>query len=116
MMTLLHDHAVLCVTAIKDKHERKNLMIELSNPPLNKRPYRILEITRTEVEGMCANMFNLVDKEGKNAIVMSKRASTTFYDEQLEELREFYKVIVANIDIIEYVGGGSTRCMLAEKF
>ena len=56
-------------------------MIELSNPPLNNRPYRILEITRTEVEGMCANMFNLVDNEGKNAIVMSKRASTTFYEE-----------------------------------
>jgi hypothetical protein len=25
-------------------------------------------------------------------------------------------VIVANIDMIEHVGGGSTRCMLAEKF
>jgi hypothetical protein len=56
-------------------------MIELSNPPLNHRPYQIFEITRTEVEGMCANMFNLVDNEGTNSIVMSKQASKTFYDE-----------------------------------
>ena len=39
MLTLLFDHAVVCVTAIKDKRERKRLMIELTNPPLNTRPY-----------------------------------------------------------------------------
>ena len=62
MMTLLHDHAVVCITTIKDKKERKHLMVELTNPPLNERPYQILEIDRVEIEGMCANMFNLIDQ------------------------------------------------------
>lgn len=39
MMTLLSDHAVICVTTIKDKKERKRVLVELSNPPLNTKPY-----------------------------------------------------------------------------
>jgi hypothetical protein len=116
MLTLLHDHAVVCVTTIKDKRERKRLMLELTNPPLNNTPYQILEIDRNEIEGMCANMFNLVDSEGRNVIIMSDRARRTYDPEKFAELQENYRVLVANIDMIEHVGGGSTRCMLAEKF
>jgi hypothetical protein len=116
MMTLLHDHAVVCMTTLKNKKERKNLVVELSNPPLNNYPYKILEIDRMEIEGMCANMFNLVDSDGKNTVIMSDRARRSYDPEKFEELQEHYKVIVANIDMIEHVGGGSTRCMLAEKF
>ena len=116
MMTLLHDHAVLCMTTLKNKKERKNLVVELSNPPQNNHPYKILEIDRLEIEGMCANMFNLVDSNGKNTVIMSDRARRSYDPEKFQELQENYKVIVANIDMIEHVGGGSTRCMLAEKF
>ena len=116
MMTLLHDHAVVCMTTLNNKKERKNLVVELSNPPLNRHPYKILEIDRLEIEGMCANMFNLVDSNGKNTVIMSDRARRSYDPEKFEELQENYKVIVANIDMIEHVGGGSTRCMLAEKF
>lgn len=83
MMTLLNEHAVLCVTAIKDKKERKRVILELCNPPLNNNPYKILEIDRAEVEGMCANMFNLIDKNGRNSIVMSERASRTFHEKKM---------------------------------
>jgi len=115
-MTLLQDHAVVCLTTVKEKKERKRLIVELTNPPLNEVPYQILEIDRMEIEGMCANMFNLVDMEGRNIVVMSERARKAYDPERFEELSSHYKVIVANIDMIEHVGGGSTRCMLAEKF
>jgi len=116
MMTLLNDHAVVSITTLRNKKERKRLIVELSNPPNNNKAYKILEIDRTEIEGMCANMFNLVDKDGKHSIIMSDRARRSYDPEKFAELQEHYKVIVANIDMIEYVGGGSTRCMLAEKF
>jgi hypothetical protein len=116
MMTLLNDHAVISITSVKNKKERKNLIIELCNPPNNNKPYNIIEINREEVEGMCANMFNLIDREGKHTIIMSDRARRTYDPEKFEMLQENYKVVVANIDMIEFVGGGSTRCMLAEKF
>jgi hypothetical protein len=33
MLTLLSEHAVLCVTTIKEKRERKKVTLELCNPP-----------------------------------------------------------------------------------
>jgi hypothetical protein len=44
MMTLLHDHAVVCLTTIKSKKERIHVILELTNPPSNHIPYTILEI------------------------------------------------------------------------
>jgi hypothetical protein len=116
MMTLLYDHAVISITAIKDKKQRKNVILELSNPPQNDRPYKILEITREQIKGMCANMFNLQDSDGNQIIIMSDRARRTYDDNRFKELQENYTVLVANVDMIEHVGGGSTRCMLAERF
>lgn len=116
MMTLLYDHAVISVTAIKDKKQRKRVLLELSNPPQNVKPYKILEITREQIEGMCANMFNLQDSDGNQIIIMSDRARRTHSQEKFQELCDNYTVLVANVDMIEHVGGGSTRCMLAERF
>ena len=65
---------------------------------------------------MCAKMFNLVDDQGRNTLIMSDRARRTYDPIKFKELQENYRIIVANIDMIEHVGGGSTRCMLAEKF
>jgi len=33
MMTLLNEHAVISITSIMDKKMRKNVILELSNPP-----------------------------------------------------------------------------------
>ena len=116
MLTLLATHAIVALTCVTDKKERKNLILELSNPPANKVPYTIVEIDRNEVEGMCANMFNLVDKQGKNCIIMSERAYKTYDPDKLAILKENYRILAPNVDLIEHVGGGSTRCMLAEHF
>jgi hypothetical protein len=84
MLTLLNDHAVISITSIKSKKERKRVIVELCNPPNNNRPYQIIEIDRNEVEGMCANMFNLIDREGKNTIIMSDRARRSYDPEKFE--------------------------------
>lgn len=115
MMTLLAEHAVVCIEAIKSQSERRILIDELTNKCVA--PYKILEVSHREVEGMCANMFNLVDRvSNQNTLIMSERASRTYEPEKLNQLRKSYKVLIANIDMIEFVGGGSARCMLAEIF
>jgi hypothetical protein len=116
MMTLLSDHAVICAAAITKEEDRKKVLKELTDPSLNTKPYQILELDLTEIEGMCANMFNLLDRDGRNTLVMSDRARRTFRPDNITELQKHYKVVVANIDMIEHVGGGSARCMLAERF
>jgi hypothetical protein len=45
-----------------------------------------MEIDRLEIEGMGANMFNWVDSEGRNTVIMSDRARRTYDPEKFEEL------------------------------
>jgi len=65
---------------------------------------------------MCANMFNLLDRGGNNVVVMSERASKAFDPATFLQLQQNYKLVVSNIETIEHVGGGSARCLLAERF
>ena len=118
MMTLLAHHVVVALVSIKSEDERELVKRELTDPELNSsgHVYQIIPIGYKEIEGMCANMFNLVDKDSENALIMSERASKTYEKEHMQILRQNYKVMISNIDFIEYIGGGSTRCMLAEIF
>eukprot|EP00349_Pseudokeronopsis_sp_Brazil_P007995 CAMPEP_0202964530 /NCGR_PEP_ID=MMETSP1396-20130829/8612_1 /ASSEMBLY_ACC=CAM_ASM_000872 /TAXON_ID= /ORGANISM="Pseudokeronopsis sp., Strain Brazil" /LENGTH=115 /DNA_ID=CAMNT_0049686701 /DNA_START=685 /DNA_END=1032 /DNA_ORIENTATION=- len=115
-MTLLDKHIVLCMECIKDPEDKARLIKEITDPSISKKVYQILEISFDEVEGMCANMFNLLDQEGRNTIIMSARANRSYRPENLKILEQNYKILVANIDNIEHVGGGSCRCMIAEKY
>ena len=65
---------------------------------------------------MVCNGFNLRDSEGKNVITMSARAHAGIKQKNLETLKKHYKIIVADIKMLEDIGGGSTRCLLAEHF
>ena len=63
---------------------------------------------------MCANMFDVRDKNNNHCVVMSKRARNAFTEKNLTELNQNYKLVVSDVDIIEAIGGGSCRCMLVE--
>lgn len=116
MMTLLSSHAVLCEDAIKDEDERRMVIKELTDPELNANPKKIITISFEESANMCANMFDILDKNNNHCVVMSKRANEHFTEANLETITQNYKTIVAEIDIIENIGGGSARCMLVELF
>ncbi len=47
---------------------------------------------------------------------MSTRAWAAFTPEQQSQIYGYAKVALAPIDIIEELGGGGARCMLAEIF
>ena len=49
-------------------------------------------------------------------LVMSRRAHDGFTKEQRDKLAKKSKFAVFPLDVIETVGGGSARCMVAEIF
>ena len=90
---------------------------EITKPELNSGgTHEILEISQFEAENMCANMFDVLDKEGNHCVIMSKRAEKAYSPENLEKLKSNYKIVVSDVGIIEDIGGGSCRCMLVEAF
>jgi hypothetical protein len=65
-----------------------------------------------EVENFCGNALMLKN----NKLVMSKRAYDNLSPANLATLEENYTIIAPSIPTIEYIGGGSARCMIAELF
>ena len=89
----------------------------MTKPELNPEGvHLIMEISHNEAENMCANMFDVLDKEQNHCVIMSKRAEKAFTPENLAILNSHYKIVVSDIGIIEDIGGGSCRCMLVEAF
>lgn len=64
------------------------------------------------------NMLQLRNEEGDVFLVMSKAAYRSLSDEQIHFITEKHnnKIIACPIHIIETIGGGSARCMMAELF
>ncbi|MDH5432318.1 MAG: arginine deiminase-related protein [Gammaproteobacteria bacterium] len=64
----------------------------------------------------CGNILQIKNADGQNCIVMSRSAHDGFESQQLQILKKHGELIVCDIPTIEYVGGGSARCMIAENF
>ena len=67
-------------------------------------------------EKFCGNIIQVKDQQGQPAIIMSASAFDGFTSEQKHQLKQHGKLIVCEIPTIEFVGGGSARCMVAENF
>lgn len=53
---------------------------------------------------------------GDGYLVMSQKAKISLTLGQLTQIEKFVKVVALPIQIIEDVGGGSARCMIAEIY
>jgi len=47
---------------------------------------------------------------------MSERARKGLRNQNLKTLEDNYKIVSSDLEIIEIIGGGSARCMIAELF
>jgi hypothetical protein len=96
--------------------DKKMLIDEITSNESNINPKEIISLSFQESANMCANMFNVLDENNNHCVIMSKRAHENFDEKNLDILYQNYKVVTADIDIIENIGGGSARCMLVELF
>lgn len=77
----------------------------------------VIEISEQQmVESFCGNIIQLQSSRGEALIVMSESARRGFSKEQITILERHGTIVPTSIDTIEYVGGGSARCMIAEIF
>lgn len=110
-MNMGHEFAVVCLESIPDEAECKN--VEQKLKVLGK---EIVRISVAQIHQYCGNVLQLMSKEGRSMIIMSKTAYTAFTQENRNTLSKYGELIIADIPTIEQVGGGSARCMMAEVF
>jgi len=75
----------------------------------------IIEITENQLNNFCGNILELKGHSG-TIIAMSSKSYQAFTPNQLSILEKSSKIVTASIPVIERIGGGSVRCMIAELF
>jgi len=111
MMAIGEDFAVLCKESIHNPDEVKEL-----EDILEKTGKEIIDISYDQMESFAGNMLQVRNETGQTFLVMSQAAYDSLSAAQIEKLSSKTQILPIDISTIEYYGGGSVRCMMAEIF
>ena len=111
MMCVTMSYVVICLDAIDDKKQRKNVC-----EFIKKSEKELINISENQVEKFAGNMLELLNDKGESVLVMSKSAENSLSENQKNTITNYSKIISSDINTIELCGGGSSRCMMAEIF
>lgn len=111
MMSVGERFAIVCLESLASKPERLRLM-----KVLERSGKTIIDVTYDQMEAFACNVLELRNEKGNPVYAMSTRAWASFTPEQKALISTYAELALAPIDIIEDLGGGGARCMVAEIF
>lgn len=74
----------------------------------------VLDITIQQMRAYCANILEVVNRDGRRYTVMSTGAAAAFRPEQLAVLGAPDRIVAVPFGTLEKYGGGGVRCCLTE--
>ena len=110
MMCIAEKYSIICLDSI-DCNIEKNKVLE----SLKDDDKEIIEISSIQLNSFAGNMIELV-YNNQSYLVMSASAYESLSKEQIIKINKYSKIIFSDVSTIEYCGGGSVRCMIAEIF
>lgn len=111
IMHLGETYAVICLESIPNEAERiavSQLLISTG--------HEVIPITLKQVHAFAGNMLQVKNAKGEKFTILSKSAFNSLTKEQKDILQTHSSLLPIDITTIETIGGGSTRCMMAEIF
>lgn len=111
MMSIGETFAVICLSSIDDKKERKAVVKHLKEDGKE-----IIDITEDQVVHFAGNMLQVKGANDTSYLVMSQLAYNVLTASQISTIEKHTKILSSSLDTIEACGGGSARCMMAEIF
>ena len=111
MMCLGETFAVICLSSIDDKKERKNVINHLKESQKE-----IIDISEAQLNNFAGNMLQVKATNDELYLIMSQAAYDSLTKSQIRTIEKHTKILSSSLDTIEVCGGGSARCMMAEVF
>lgn len=111
MMSIAETFAIVCLSSIDDKSERKNVLKNLKEDKK-----QVIDITEEQVTNFAGNMLQVKGANDELFLVMSQAAHDCLTQSQKSKINRHCKIISSSLATIEACGGGSARCMMAEVF
>ncbi len=109
MLSIGTEVAVVCLESITDPDE-----YDLVEQSLLESGRELIKITLDQVAHFCGNILELQSKDGNPVFAMSQQAFEHFTEDQQGQFGRLGMVVAVDIPTIEFVAGGSVRCMIAE--
>ncbi len=110
LMSIGERYALACFEALPYPVDRDDLWAEL-----DRSDREIIPITLDQMHHYCGNLLELRSDKG-NFIFLSETAFQALKPDQRISMEKHAQFVPVAIPIIETVGGGSVRCMIAENF
>lgn len=111
MLHIAAEYSVVCLESIRSAEERAHVLSLLS---LGGK--QIIDISLSQVRSYAGNMLQVENAKGELFTVMSEQASSSLSPKQKGIIEVSSQILVVKIPVIETIGGGSARCMMAEIF
>jgi hypothetical protein len=111
MMCMGDQFVVICSDSIPNEQERQMLLDSFAQT--NK---EVIEISQDQLNHFAGNMLQVFDITEKPHLIMSEQAYKSLHTAQLKSLEKYNPLLPISIPTIEALGGGSTRCMMAEIY
>ena len=109
MMSIGERICVVCLDSITDPDE-----YELVESSLKATGREMMTISLDQVAHFCGNILELQNAQGDHFFAMSQDAYEHFSEPQQARFESYGQIIHVPIPTIEFVAGGSVRCMIAE--
>lgn len=103
--------AVLCSETIRNPQEREKVLGSLTGTG-----HEVIDITLDQLRQYAGNMLEVENPAGERYLVMSEQAFHALRPDQVQTIEKYARILAPPIYTIEYIGGGSARCMMAEIF
>lgn len=111
MMCMGNQFVVICLESIADEQD-KQIVLE-SILQTNK---EVITISQDQLKHFAGNMLQVFDVDEKPHLILSNQAYKTLNLAQIKSLEKYNPLLQISIPTIEAIGGGSTRCMMAEIY
>ncbi|MEP7168493.1 MAG: arginine deiminase-related protein, partial [Bacteroidota bacterium] len=111
MLTVSENFAVVCLDCLVDNEKKK-----LLEDTLKSTGHELIVISIEQMKKFAGNMLSVKNKKDEMVTIMSQTAFDCLNESQLEIILKYSTILPVPIPIIETVGGGSVRCMMAEIF
>ncbi|MBL4904501.1 MAG: amidinotransferase [Flavobacteriaceae bacterium] len=111
MMSVAEKYVIVCLEAIDDKKERKNVLKHLKADGKE-----VIAISEKQLNAFVGNMLQVRGAKNQLFMVMSTAAFHSLQKDQLSKIEKYNQIIHSSLETIETCGGGSARCMMAELF
>lgn len=111
IMAIGKKYVVICLETIESLLERNMVREKISISGK-----KIIEISFSQMMHFAGNMLEVENQNGKSFLILSDTAFQSLNNEQKNSIQEFAEFLPVSIPVIEKIGGGSARCMLAEIY